>query len=393
MLVASILPFVFWTACAAVLMVYVGYPVSLRLLVYLFGRRITVGTCSPSVTLIISAYNEAGVIGRKLENALAMDYPPDKLEIMVISDCSSDGTDEIVKSYEDRGVRLCRLPEQRGKSHGLTRFVPQAKGDIIVFTDANAMYDPQALRLLLKHFSDPQTGYVVGSQRYERIGESQAAASEGLYANHEEQIKTLESRLSSVVGGDGAIYSIRKGLFRPLRDDDISDFVNPLQIVAAGFRGVFEPAARCYEEPSGAYIREFRRKVRIVNRSLRALWRTRAVLNPFRVGWFAYQVTFHKLFRWCIPYFLATILLANVLLCYRETNVLYQATLAMQLIGYGLAAAYSIPVLRRFRLIYLAYYFVVVNCAAAVGVWLFLCGRRISTWQPERAKPVPESMS
>lgn len=374
----------FWIGAACAAMTFIGYTLSLRLLANVIVRHCPLGDLVPPISLIISAYNERNVIARKLDNALSLDYPKRLLEILVISDCSDDGTDEVVEGYADRGIKLFRVPSRQGKSHGLTRFFPQASGEIIVFTDANAIYEPTALRLLVRHFSDPQIGYVVGNQCYHTGSGTGAGNSEGAYTSHEERLKILESRISSVVGGDGAIYAIRKQLFQPLRDDDISDFVNPLQIVAAGYRGVYEPAARCFEEPAGEFGKEYRRKVRIVNRSLRGASRVPAVFNPFRVGWFAYQIFFHKLMRWFAPYFLAVMLAANIARVAVAPNWLYSMTLAAQLTGYGVAALYAVPGLRNHRIVQLAFYFVVVNAAAAVGTTLFLCGRRIVTWKPER---------
>ena len=265
----SLLTIVFWSCSIAVITPYVIYPVTLFLLSRL-RRPQRPGSQTRSVSLVISAYNEASVIREKLENACSLDYPPDLLQILVISDASDDGTDEIVKEFANRSVRLFRQVPRAGKSAALTKFVPECKGEIVVFSDANSVYDREAIRKLVRHFEDPSVGYTVGHQRYSR-GTGAAARSESAYWTYEVKLKVWESRLSSVVGGDGAIMAIRRELFTPLRNDDINDFLIPLRIVVAGYRGVFDAEAFCYEDAAPDFAGEFKRKVRIVNRSFRAL--------------------------------------------------------------------------------------------------------------------------
>jgi cellulose synthase/poly-beta-1,6-N-acetylglucosamine synthase-like glycosyltransferase len=296
----------FWVSAVAVAATYIVYPVSIAL-IGASRRRHTKPDqppeITPSVSVVVSAYNEAKVIREKINNLLALDYPAEKLQVLIISDASDDGTDGIVRSLEDPRVLLCRQETRRGKSSGLTRFVPRASGEILVFSDANSMYHPMAVRRLVRHFSDPSVGYVVGEQRYAENGLT-VAQSEATYERYEALIKEHESRVGSVVGGDGAIYAIRANLFRPLRADDISDLVNPLQIVVQGYRGVFEREAFCYENAAADYRGEFRRKARIVNRSLLGVMRHAQALNPARVGWFAYQLLLHKVVRWLVPFIL-----------------------------------------------------------------------------------------
>ena len=164
------------------------------------------------------------------------------------------------------------------------------------------MYEPDAIRKLVRNFADPNVGYVVGQQRYEKDC-AEISVAESLYWKYESWLKERETRLGSVVGGDGAIYAIRRSLFKPLRPDDISDFTLPLMIVADGFRGIYEPEAICYERTASSFGGEFRRKIRIVNRSLRAVTRVPQVLNPFRVGVFSLQLFLHKVLRWFAPFF------------------------------------------------------------------------------------------
>ena len=287
--------------------VYAGYPLLLRLLVRLRGARpIRRADVTPSLSLLISAYNEAAVIRAKIENALALDYPREALEIVVVSDASSDGTDAIVAEYRNRGVMLRRQPERRGKTAGLNRTVPQLAGELVVFSDANAIYEPDALKKLARNFADPDVGCVTGEARYLPGAARAADVGERVYWGYEMQVKRLETALGSMVGGDGAIYAIRRSLWRTLPEDAINDFLNPLQIVAAGWRNVYEPEAVCYEETAGGVSTEYRRRVRIVSRSWRAVFQERTVLNPFVTGLFAWSVVSHKMLRWLAPLFGAT---------------------------------------------------------------------------------------
>ena len=375
---------IFWAGLATVVSTYFVYPLTL-LVLRLFAKRHVAGQDTPEVTLIISAFNEQAVIDKKLENALSLDYPRDCLEIMVISDGSEDATDEIVAGYADRGVMLCRQEPRRGKSAGLTRFVPEAGGEIVVFSDANSMYEPDAIRKLVRHFADPKVGFVSGYQRY--VDEDSAAnQSESLYWRYETWLKIQESKIGSPVCGDGAILAIRAELFEPLRDDDIADTILPLKIVARGYRGVFDEEAVCYERTAEDFAGEFRRRARIVNRALGAVLRVPQTLNPFRVGVFAYQLLVHKLLRWFVPFFLLAMLVASTYLAARGHET-YVVLLAMQFLFYGVALLGLVPGVRHWKPVYVTYYFCLANTAAALGVIRLVLGKRIATWSPERAQP------
>jgi glycosyltransferase involved in cell wall biosynthesis len=379
----------FWTAAALVIYVYAGYPLFLLFVRALTGARRTqlAADHTPPITLIISAYNEAEIIGEKIANSLSLGYPADRLEILVVSDCSSDGTDEIVTAVKDPRVRLLRMAERGGKTLGLNAAVAAARGEILVFSDANAMYVHDALATLARNFADPGVGAVVGESTYSQDSQAQAGADkdESLYWRYEVMIKRLESALGSTVGGDGAIYAIRKSLYRPMRADALSDFVNPLQIVQAGFRCIYEPQARSIENAAGDFEREFRRKVRIVNRAWRAMMTLKDLLNPLRYGLFSLQIFSHKLLRWLVPVFLVVCLVANVAIAGRHW--FYAAALGIQLAFYGLAAIGYLLRRRRSvpRIFAVPYYFVMVNIASARGIAEAYRGKTYTTWTTARA--------
>lgn len=390
MIIAEI---VFFVSLLAILAPYVLYPLGVVALSRLRRERPEPAESTPTVSLVISAFNESRVIRRKLENSLAIDYPADRLEIIVISDSSDDGTDEIVTSFADPRVRLCRQEPRGGKTRGITRFMPETRGEIVIFSDANSIYDPQAVRYLTRHFSDPQMGYVVGYQRYISDADSPVSVSEDTYWRYETVMKRAESRLSSVVGGDGAIFAIRRELFTPLADDEINDFVTPLQIVAAGYRGTYESRAVCDEHTAADFAGEFRRKVRIANRSFRAILRVPQTLNPFRTGWFAAQLFVHKILRWFVPLFLVTFLVSSVYLAVATRHPFFELAVAGQAVFYGIALLHLVPRLSQLRVVYLVYYFCQANLAAALGVAGVFFGRKIVVWQPQReAEPVADAL-
>jgi cellulose synthase/poly-beta-1,6-N-acetylglucosamine synthase-like glycosyltransferase len=374
-----------WAALAMVGYVYVGYPILIGLLARLRPRPVSLASIEPRVTLLISAFNEAQVIGDKLRNAVALDYPKNKLEIIVISDASSDATDDIVRSFADQGVRLLRMPARGGKTVGLNTAMEQAKGDIVVFSDANIMYRADTVRRLVGNFSDPAVGCATGDSQYVDDPHSAAHAQENVYWGYERHIRSMESVVGSTVGGDGAIFAIRRELYQPLSPDAINDLVVPLQIVVQGYRAVFEPGAVGLEPSAGDFRREFRRKRRIVNRSWRGVMSVPGILNPFRVGIFAWQVWSHKVLRWLILPFVM-IGFAGCIAAYDEA-LIYRIGVWGGLVSVLLAVIgpfVSSSLGRLAKLVQTVFYFYLVNLAALLGVTNALGGRIERIWVPER---------
>jgi cellulose synthase/poly-beta-1,6-N-acetylglucosamine synthase-like glycosyltransferase len=364
---------------AVLIYVYLGYPLLLSLLVRLRGARaVQQGDGLPPVSLVISAYNEAKVIARKLDNAVQLDYPKELLEIVVVSDASTDGTDEIAAAFSDRGVKVMRQPQRLGKTAGLNRIVPMLTGEIVVFSDANALYRPDALKMLVRNFADREVGYVTGEARYVEGNKTAADAGERTYWDYEIRLKRLETAMGSMVGGDGAIYAIRRVLWKALPPTAINDFLNPLQIVTAGWRGVYEPDAVCLEDTAGNIWHEYRRRVRIVSRSWRAVLHVPETLNPFRTGWFSVSLVSHKLLRWLTGAFAgiagasATVLIAGVM----DPQHLVLGVLAMMM------SVAVLPPARRAAA--LASYFSVIQVASLVGFVKGTFGQVSGTWSTGR---------
>lgn len=388
---ADFWPLLFWINLALMVWVYAGYPFTLYLLARSNARMpLTDDRAEPMVTLVISAYNEESVIGDKLGNSLSLDYPADRLEILVVSDHSSDRTDEIVRHTDDPRVRLLRLPERSGKTTGLNAAVAEARGEIIVFSDANAMYQSDAIRRLVRNFADPAVGAVTGESRYAEDLSDASTRNESAYWNYELRIKAMESAIGSVVGGDGAIYAIRRELYSPMDAGDLSDFVNPMQIIARGYRNIFEPAAVSFEGGADGFDAEFRRKVRIVNRAWHATRKMRGLLNPFRHGFFAVQFWSHKLLRWLVPVFMVLLIISNLVIADRAG--IYALALAGQVVIYGAAAAgwlLWITGAPSTRLVQIPFYFCLVNAASLVGVGEAIAGKKYTMWLSSRPPAPP----
>ena len=369
-----------------ILYIYIGYPLILFLLHFLLPeKRINKKEIFPEVSIIISCFNEEDIIREKLENVFELDYPKEKLDIIVVSDASTDRTDEIVREFADRGVRLIRQSKNIGKTSGLNLAVSQAKGEIIVFSDANAMYRSDAVSKLARNFNDQNVGYVVGQARYKDKVESPASKSESTYWELEIFLKKIESHIHSVVGGDGAIYAIRRELYEEMKPTDINDFVNPLQIILKGYRGVYETEAICYEESAGEFKKEFKRKIRIINRSFSGLIRVRGVLNPFKTGFFSLEIISHKLLRWFAPVFMIVFAVISFGLSMLNIEIFQWSSLFIILflilsyIGYLFSET-----TRVLQVFYYPYYFMGVGFASLIGISRSLRGEVQTTWSTVR---------
>jgi cellulose synthase/poly-beta-1,6-N-acetylglucosamine synthase-like glycosyltransferase len=383
---------IFWLGPALVLYAYVGFPLLLSCLVR--GRRYSAGGRSvtepeTTITVIIPAYNEERSIEARIVNVLGSSYPQRLLDVIVVSDASTDRTNEIASHFASTGVRLLVQPERRGKTNGLNLAMKVARGGIAVFTDANALFPPQAISTLVGYFDDPHVGLVSGYTRYVVTEAGDVSDATGAYTRLERTIKRAESRWGSCVGADGAIFAMRRTLYRPLRDDDINDFVLPLSVIEQGFPCLLAEDVFCSEHPGTNLESEFRRQSRITNRSLRAIWRRRHLLNPLRHPAFSFFLFSHKVSRFVAP----------VLLCVSVAALLWllpRGGLYTPLAAVTVAAALVVAVARIWpapalfprvvgRALQFVNVFVTMNVAILHGWWKFLTGHAEISWQHDRA--------
>ncbi len=376
----------FWIAVAILLYSYGGFSVLLMIAGKLLNRRTTKKNIKPAVSVIIAAYNEEQGIASKLENVLSLDYPSDLLEVIVASDGSDDSTATIVSDFELRGVRFLNLP-RRGKLFALDDAVKEAHGQVLVFSDANTLFHPQAIRHLVRNFADPRVGGVCGNQQHISL-ESGDNSSKGeqLYWAYDKWLKNMENRTGSIVSADGAIYAIRRELYRmPGRTDVTDDFAISTAIIEQGYRLVFESDALAHEQTSATAHNEFSRKVRIMNRGLRGVLMRRKLLNPFRFGFYSVILFSHKVLRRLVPLILVWLFVTSWVLA--DVHVFYLAASVAQTIFYALA--FTGFLLRRKRLgrskfLYIPFFYCLANMAALIAIMRLLRGKRIELWQPQR---------
>ena len=380
---------VFWLSAGAMAYVYVGYPLLLFLVSRVVQRRVAKAPITPTVTMVIAAYNEEPVIAKKLENSLALDYPPDRLDILVASDGSSDGTNRIVREWEARHpgrVTLLDLP-RGGKTIGQNRAAEVARGEILAFADASTMYDRQAVRAMVSNYADPLVGSVGGDVRYVRDGEEASAKGRQMYWSYEASIRRWESQIFTVIGATGCIYSMRKSLYTHLDPAAISDFVQPARALLKGYRSVVEDDATCWEVAESKQMGdELKRRARVVNRGIRGVGFMREALNPFRHPFLLFQLISHRLLRWGIPFLLILAFVANAFLL---DDWFYRLTFALQVAFYG-AALVGLVLDRvgiRPRGAFIPLYFCLVNLAPLLAVWSLLKGEKKIVWETNPQAP------
>ncbi len=381
--------FLFW-ACAAVLVyVYVGYPAVLGIIALFVRRKKVEPGYLPFISFLIAAYNEETGIRRKLEETLALDYPADKFEVLVLSDGSTDGTDEIVKSFSDPRVRLLRMEPRRGKTSAQNRGVRESQGEILVFSDATTAYHPQALRYLAAAFQDPEVGAVTGrNQFFDPEGDSPTGFGTIAFWSYENIIKTLQSRIRTLSGCVGCIYAVRKGVYTDLPEELSSDLAQPLWVVRKGYRVVFEDRALAHEETTKSLGVEFSMRVRVVTGGMWGVLRVPDVLKPWRFGWISFQLFSHKVLRWLVPFFLILMFLSSAMLA---KHPWYGSAFFLQAFFYVWAlVSMVVPVQRGWKVLGIPLYFCVLNSAALCSVIELFRGEKYVTWETVRTRAVSE---
>ena len=382
--------YIFYISLFFILYIYFGYPLLLFIKsVFKKNRSDTSDNYLPLVSIIIAAYNEEKVIEDKIKNTLNLNYPKEKLGIIVFSDSSSDQTDDIVKMYEKDGIKLLRIEGRKGKTFCQNRAVEEVKGEIIVFSDANSMYKRDAVRKLVRNFADERIGCVSGELKYINSANKKDENSEGIYWKYEQIIKKLESKVSSLVGANGAIYAVRKKLYVPLEDFAISDFAEPLMIFEKGYRVIYEAEALAFEINDDTFKDSYSRRVRIVTRTFNNIIRSSEILelfNPIKYGWYSIQLVSHKLLRWFTGLFMFILLLLNIILA--KESWVYATILILQLLFY-LAALLGFLNQKFFpkkegRLLNYIFYFCLSNIAMLNGIINAVLKNKIITWDTKR---------
>lgn len=367
----------FWGSVTLVVYAYVGYPLALAALARLRSLPVRKGDVRPSVSFIVTVHNEETRLRGKLLNTLDLRYPG--LEIVVASDCSTDATDDIARSFSERGVRLVRSPERRGKEAAQRLAVEATGGEILVFSDVATRLRPDSLDPLVRNFADPTVGCVSSVDAV--VDADGRLSGEGAYVRYEMWLRRLETHIGSVAGLSGSFFAARREVCRSWAPDLPSDFAVLLNAVKLGYRGVSDPETIGYYASLSDPRREYDRKVRTITRGIRALLRNVDMLNPFRYGLFAWQLASHKLCRWLVPYALVAAAVTNGWLA-GESRA-YAALLAGHAGLYGLGLiGLAVRSLRDRQPMRLVWFFLLAN-ASIVHAWgKVASGQRFETWTP-----------
>ena len=383
-MLTSIEMVVFWLGLAGIAYAYVGYPLVVLLISRLRPRPWQRADHFPSVSIVIAARNEEKDIGAKLENTLEIDYPAEKLEIIVASDFSTDRTDEIVRSFEHRGVRLLRPERRLGQTAVQNLGVEHASGEIVVFSDATTYYNRDVLRRMLPNFADEKVGCVAGKLIYEDGTGSSVGRGASNYWSYETFLKENESLADSLIGVSGCLYAVRRSAYRPMYPEACSDFLIATVVYRQGLRTVYEPSAVCTEETNVRGDQELKMRIRIVAQTLSDIWRNRDMLNPLRSGFFAVALVSHKLMRYAVPLLLAAIYAASAVLAF--SSMFFAGVFATQTVFWAIAALGLLLERRNTDLGMFSFpaYFALANLASLLGLYKFLKGETYSHWEPSR---------
>lgn len=338
----------------------------------------------PIVSFIVAVYNEEKSIEEKIENCLQISYPSERIEFIFVSDGSTDGTNEILERYSGKGIHVHYLSKRMGKTAAQEFAIQQARGTVLVFSDASTLVDPDSVLFLVKRLQDPKIGLVSGEDEWQKSAEHRASAGQGLYVRYEMAIRKAESVVSTATASSGCFYAVRRVLRPNLDASLIDDFATPLAVIEKGFKVVIEPKARCYVPMTTSEHREFARKVRIVAGGVYALWKYRKLLNPFYSGVVAWQLWSHKVLRWAVP-FVALAMFFSSFFWARESDmgkvfVVLETLFLLSAFGGWLSRGQSLIA----KLVRVPFFLLMSNCAVLVGVLRCLLWGSPATWEPSR---------
>jgi cellulose synthase/poly-beta-1,6-N-acetylglucosamine synthase-like glycosyltransferase len=378
---SSLNEWLFWSFLSLILYTYFGYPALLFLISSFRKRPVKKEDITPSVSIIIAVHNEEKNIKKKIENTLSLDYPREKLEIIIVSDCSTDSTDQIVRQFEKDGVRFFSLKERKGKHYAQAEGIDQARGEILAFTDAAAMLEKNALLNLAKNFADPKVGCVTSEDRI--LSQKGVKKEEGTYVKFEMMLRRLESQCHSLVGLSGSFFAVRKRLGQKWPLKYSSDFILALRSVTLGYRAVNDSTSIHYYSAVPSSKGEFRRKVRTIGLGLTILFRHLEVLNVFHFGFFSFEIFSHKLCRWLVPFFLLLVFLTDLSLVNKSQFYLY--FLIAQILFYSMAGlAFLFPSLNKIRIFAIPSFFCLVNFSILVAWFQTIGGKKHFVWEPSQ---------
>jgi cellulose synthase/poly-beta-1,6-N-acetylglucosamine synthase-like glycosyltransferase len=372
---------------------YIGYGILLWVLVRI--KRMLVRTApapappyEPPVTLVVAAYNEEDMIAAKIENTLALDYPAHKLQLLFITDGSTDATPDIIRRYPR--IQLLHSPRRGGKTAALNRAMEHVQTPYVIFCDANTMLNDAAVRNIVKHYADETVGGVAGEKKVTGNDSTGAAATEGIYWKYESYLKKLDAALYSVVGAAGELFSIRTALFEPVEEDVIlDDFIISLRINLKGYRIAYAPDAYAMETPSDNITEEHKRKVRICAGGFQSIVKLAALLNIFRYPVVSFQYISHRVLRWTLsPLCLLLLLVTNILLAVLTGAWPFYAFLLVQLIGYAAAfTGYRLAERNiKISIFYIPFYFLFMNIAVYQGFYRYLTNTQSAAWEKAKRK-------
>lgn len=366
---------------------YAGYFLLLKFISFFRSRPVQKGEYLSKATLLIPVYNGEKIIRNKLENCLKLNYPQDKLRIVVISDSSTDRTDEIVRAFVNQGVKLISLEKRGGKTRALNSALKDVQTELVFFTDASTLLGEDSLRNITKNFSDPNIGCVSGEDRSISSPSEKNESGEGFYVGLEMKLRRLESQIGNLTGVSGCLYAIRKELVNEIPKDFIDDFYLPLQVVKKGKRVISEPEAIAYVSKVASFKEEFRRRRRTTLGGLEVFFSEFSLLNPFKYGIFSLELLSHKLLRWLTPFLLLLLFLTNIFLL--GTHVIFKLTFLFELITILIALIHWLfwnnkKTAGVFSYFESMFYFYLVNLAILFAWVEFISGKREIIWEPSR---------
>ncbi|AMP97184.1 Putative transmembrane glycosyltransferase [Pedobacter cryoconitis] len=385
---------VFWISIFLIVYTFVGYGFMLYLLVKikrLFSKPFAFKTDAvlPTVTLMVAAYNEEDIIEDKIRNTLELDYPEDKLQLIFITDGSSDQTAAKVGNFKE--ITLLHQDLRAGKMAAIKRAIPLINGAITVFTDANTFLNAEAIRELVKHYQNPKVGAVAGEKRI--LVEASADASsagEGFYWKYESKLKKLDYELYSNVGAAGELFSIRTALYQPVESDTIiDDHMIAMRIAENGYVIAYEPGAYAMETASADVKEELKRKIRIAAGGMQSILRLKKAANPFRNFVFTFQYISHRVLRWTIvPVLLILVFILNGLIAFSKPVVFYQYLFALQVLFYVLSMIGFYFEQRNIRVkaLFVPYYFCMMNYAVLAGILRYYQKNQSAAWEKSKRK-------